>query len=299
MTQEGIERPISLWNDTYIGRVERDLSFSLTAHEPAAQEYFIDLCDRLEASHLVETHRRELTCWPRHFKRWVEEEKSRVSWPIESAEADGQFFYELLGEWLRTEQGIKARYERQIFVHENRLRFMWIGADTTVSDADLAEVKEPVFNQWEMLIQSERALAPIELRQMFQSSPTWPWFTMGPALHQSTYAGVLISFVFCFIILLQATHNIKISCASIFAMTAVWLTNMAVMQLNGWRLGITESIAIVVQIGLSVDYVVHLAEEYSHSRRPTRAEKVQKSFEAISVSMLSGAATTIGSMLSL
>lgn len=109
---------------------------------------------------------------------------------------------------------------------------------------------------------------------MFQSSPSWPWFTMELSLWHSTYNGVLVSFAFCCIIILIVTHNILITVASLFSMTVVWLSNMTMMSLHGSPLGITESIAIVVQIGLSIDYVVHLAEDYSHSRRQTRAEKV-------------------------
>ena len=81
---------------------------------------------------------------------------------------------------------------------------------------------------------------------MFQSSPTWPWFTMETALYNSTYRGVVISFFFCFVILLVATENYLISFASLFAMIAVWLSNMALMSLYGLSLGISESIAIVV-----------------------------------------------------
>lgn len=37
------------------------------------------------------------------------------------------------------------------------------------------------------------------------------------------------------------------------------------MEISGWSLGITESIAVVILIGMSVDYVVHLANHYVES----------------------------------
>jgi predicted RND superfamily exporter protein len=43
------------------------------------------------------------------------------------------------------------------------------------------------------------------------------------------------------------------------------LTELAIMVLNGWEFGISESTGIVVVIGLSVDYVVHLSAAYMHS----------------------------------
>jgi hypothetical protein len=37
---------------------------------------------------------------------------------------------------------------------------MWIGVDTIVREDDRAKLKEPVFAQWEELINDERNLAP-------------------------------------------------------------------------------------------------------------------------------------------
>ena len=35
------------------------------------------------------------------------------------------------------------------------------------------------------------------------------------------------------------------------------------MVLNGWEMGVSESIGVVLLIGLSVDYVFHLASHFS------------------------------------
>ena len=62
--------PISMWNDTMIGRIERDRSFSLTVHRPQSQKYLVDMCERLSVkSFAVDT---SLKCWPLEFKTWFE-----------------------------------------------------------------------------------------------------------------------------------------------------------------------------------------------------------------------------------
>lgn len=38
------------------------------------------------------------------------------------------------------------------------------------------------------------------------------------------------------------------------------------MYWNGMQLGVSESIAIVVLIGFSVDYIIHLSADYMHSK---------------------------------
>lgn len=46
---------------------------------------------------------------------------------------------------------------------------------------------------------------------------------------------------------------------SIISVAIVLVSVVAVMVNQGWQLGANESIAVVILIGLSVDYVVHLA----------------------------------------
>lgn len=70
---------------------------------------------------------------------------------------------------------------------------------------------------------------------------------------------------------------------------------VAIMVLKGWQLGVSESIAMVIIIGFSVDYVVHLAAHYVHCTTPSRYEKSTESVAAMGVSIFSGAMTTLGS----
>ena len=57
----------------------------------------------------------------------------------------------------------------------------------------------------------------------------------------------------------------------------------------------SESLCMVMMIGFSVDYVVHLSAEYIHSAEKERSKKMQSAFTTMGVSILSGAITTFGS----
>lgn len=63
----------------------------------------------------------------------------------------------------------------------------------------------------------------------------------------------------------------------------------------GWELGVAESIAIVILIGMSVDYVVHLANHYVESVYPDRYRRMKMALKDLGISIISGASTTIGS----
>ena len=55
-----------------------------------------------------------------------------------------------------------------------------------------------------------------------------------------------------------------------------------------------ESINLTLVVGLSVDYVVHLAEGYSRSTHTNRLGRLHDSLAEVGISVLSGACTTLG-----
>ena len=72
--------------------------------------------------------------------------------------------------------------------------------------------------------------------------------------------------IFSFVILLFATRNIIVAILCILSVAVVIVSVVAIMVLKGWDLGVSESISVVIMIGLSVDYVVHLGADYTHSK---------------------------------
>jgi len=72
-------------------------------------------------------------------------------------------------------------------------------------------------------------------------------------------------------------------------------TVVSVMVFQGWQLGISESIGVVILIGFSVDYVVHLSSHYIHSAQKERGNRMQDSYYEMGATILGGSITTIGS----
>jgi len=69
---------------------------------------------------------------------------------------------------------------------------------------------------------------------------------------------------------------------------------MGVFHLNGQQFGTIESISVVVLIGFSVDYIVHFAADYMHSKEDGRDDKMRQSLRQMGVSIFSGYVTTFG-----
>merc|ERR1712166_906983 len=69
---------------------------------------------------------------------------------------------------------------------------------------------------------------------------------------------------------------------------------MAFIGWCGWKLGVLEAVVLVMVIGLSIDYTVHLSDAYLENEKKTREERTQAMLTHLGESVLSGAISTIG-----
>merc|ERR1712187_225243 len=103
----------------------------------------------------------------------------------------------------------------------------------------------------------------------------------------------------CFVVLLIATQNVIIS---FYAVSSVGMIVLCVLgfckEPMGYALGLGESIAGVIVIGYSVDYVVHLAHMYGeavHYGYEKRQDRAEFAIRNMGTTVFAGAITTAGS----
>ena len=104
-----------------------------------------------------------------------------------------------------------------------------------------------------------------------------------------------IASILCFLILLIATRNIVQAFISLLCVTLIIVSVLSIEYALGWEIGVSESLSMVILIGFSVDYVVHLSSDYVHSAHRSRHDKMKQSYEEMGISILSGCCTTFGS----
>jgi len=68
---------------------------------------------------------------------------------------------------------------------------------------------------------------------------------------------------------------------------------LAVVAYSGWELGSAESVGVVVCVGFAVDYVVHLAAHFIHSKHSDRNTRVRESLRELGISIVGGSVTTV------
>ena len=140
------------------------------------------------------------------------------------------------------------------------------------------------------------ATAPDGLKNVYQEAGLfWAWMRSEKAFYDGVRQGVSISAILAFAIMLISTQNILIATYAIISVLWIVLTVVGVMVMNGYQLGVSESIAMVIIIGFSVDYVVHLGAHYVHKKSPDRTDRTSDALGAMGVSIFSGAVTTFGS----
>ena len=175
---------------------------------------------------------------------------------------------------------------------------MRITAQSIGESRDSRVQKIPIRDAWDEYVKvfAEDPKTPEGLRILYQEADVfWAWMQTEEAFFVGVMTGVSISGCLAFLILLVATRNVLISFYAIKSVVFIVMCVVAVMVLQDWQLGVSESIAMVIIIGFSVDYVVHLAAHYVNCTEKSRYGRATDSISAMGVSIFSGAVTTFGS----
>jgi predicted RND superfamily exporter protein len=107
------------------------------------------------------------------------------------------------------------------------------------------------------------------------------------------FQGIGVSLSFAFIILLVMTANFYVSLLSILCITSIILTLLGATKALGWKFAMIESTCVIIFIGISVDYVVHLCHQYVHSVEPLRYGRTKAAYRQMGQTILAGALTSI------
>ena len=95
---------------------------------------------------------------------------------------------------------------------------------------------------------------------------------------RNTFAGMFCSLLFAFLVLLGVTRNYIVSCFAILTISCIMGSMMAVIYEMGDGIGISQGLSIIVFVGFSVDYVVHMCHQYLESVYEDRERRVNYAF---------------------
>lgn len=89
----------------------------------------------------------------------------------------------------------------------------------------------------------------------------WAWLVSQQELVRSALSGMGLSFAMAFLVLNVATGNVITAILSTLTVAGVMSMSLGIgiVGIMDWPLGISESISVVILIGFSMDYVLHIA----------------------------------------
>ena len=101
------------------------------------------------------------------------------------------------------------------------------------------------------------------------------WSVTQVSLQANAVQGMLFTAGLAFLVLLLSTCNWLLSLYAMLGVVGVISSVFLVVNLLGWEFGIPEALALIVIIGFSVDYVLHIGTHYvSANSRATATPKV-------------------------
>ncbi|KAL4238405.1 hypothetical protein ACF0H5_003114 [Mactra antiquata] len=181
----------------------------------------------------------------------------------------------------------------------NKIKYIAIQVNTTLKVQTLGYAEGiPIMNKWEDFVNSEMKQMPNGMKNAFQTTTyIWHWLIVSEMLARNAVYGIIIGVSLALPILIIATRNIITGFLATFSMCCSTVCVIGVIPLGGWKLGVLESLNMCMVVGLTVDYVVHLAEGYTLSLHKDRSARLRDMLDEMAVSVFFGACTTLGASM--
>ncbi|XP_077990897.1 protein dispatched-like [Glandiceps talaboti] len=187
-------------------------------------------------------------------------------------------------------------------VFGTRLKYVAFKVTTSLSHGSVGyERGMEILDAWETFVNNEMEKMPPSVANGFQctcdNQNLWHWIKVQKTLADSAIQGIILGIALAFPVLVLATQNIIIGSMATVSIGLTTCCVVGIIPMIGWKLGLLESLNLSLIVGLAVDYVVHLAEGYHLSPKEDRLGRLQDMLEHVGVSVISGAATTLGASL--
>jgi protein dispatched 1 len=283
-----------------IGTVVWDSNFDVSS--PAAQRTVIYMCDDLESSDLVLDGL--VQCFMKDYRDWriTNGKAFPAVFSVNDAVVQRQnFTNDLVAFAKETLQTTLVDLIGEDFIGvdpDGNLRFVSITASAAVRRFLPYATTKPVYDAFNALVFARNAnsTTPSSMSNAFQTAGVnWTRMVTEREFVANAVRGIAIALAVAFVVVMIATMNYVIALFCILTILAILACVTAIIVLQGWELGISESVAVVILVGISVDFNVHLASMYVHSFHVTRRAKMAEAFVEMGISILSGAITTFGS----
>jgi len=243
-----------------------------------------------------------LECFITEFQDWHKKNYNEVeTWDISRQQFEDRLFT-FRRDTKPKNNKITGSWKTQIGFVNKKLKFVRISFLSSLVLLHGVSAKKPVYLFAKKVANDFTSDAPVGLKHAFPEGPLFGfvWMTSQEGFVNGLLTGLAICFPIAFVVLWGATGNIILA---IYATVAIGSVVCSVLgfchAMMGWALGVAESVAGIIVIGFSVDYIVHMAHMYTEAEEKTgatsRIDRFTYAAEKMGGTIIGGAITTSGS----
>ena len=231
-------------------------------------------------------------CFIEDFKDWLGTQK-QMQFPVAANEFD-----RLIQEFAIYNEvdDVKSKGRRDLSRHnlgfkDGKLRYFKINFKARgIQDLSHSHAVQ-VYEYWDQFIQNVNKDLGSNAFQL--AGRAWPDLIMRRSFFSNAMQGMVFGLSFSAVVLLLSTKSLYLSFFSLLSIFNVLLTMTIPMYALDWKFGLTESICMIVFIGLSVDYILHISHALAISEEPTRYLKTKQAVGQMTSTILCGAITSM------
>eukprot|EP01064_Diplonema_japonicum_P006047 TRINITY_DN13_c0_g1_i9.p1 TRINITY_DN13_c0_g1~~TRINITY_DN13_c0_g1_i9.p1 ORF type:complete len:1041 (+),score=286.38 TRINITY_DN13_c0_g1_i9:142-3264(+) len=244
-----------------------------------------------------------IDCFLIDFKKHVDANDTALWNKITGPGAKGGQFFDMLVLWLEDPKVLsmwKPYIHAELVDGTPQVRFISTELKLTVESSNIdPDDGKALWNTWEDWFNDQYNSEPCKSVAAqaggFQSSLDFIY--VRAKLVEEALSGIYFSIGLAFAVLTLATTNILVAFFAVLVISCVVVCTMGMTVVLGWKLGILESVGLVMVPGLSVDFVAHLAEAYIESESHDREGRVRDMLARVGISVVSGAISTLGASM--
>jgi len=187
------------------------------------------------------------------------------------------------------------------FSQDLSIKYCMVKANSTMKQGFYPASKVNMFyDRWHNFVNGRNEEAKkLQLKGMDVDQTANPWvYAHTQSIYiSSTIEGAMFSLGLAAIVLFASTGNLLITIFAMCNLIGVCSCILGCCFIIGWELGSIEAICLTILVGLSVDYVVHLANAYTESHELTREKRTFSMLAEMGHTVIAGAVTSVGASL--
>jgi len=237
--------------------------------DPWAQRRLVEACD-VERENLKIARRH---CWIKDFRDWWLQTNGN-EWPLrESDDID----------WQVAQATVVNSQVSDLLLSD----YLWWGTDGLLKatsltfyldvDADVgSDVGFAVMDAWDAYLADFNSAAEDAIKGALQTSNVWVRIEAEEVILQSTMLTVILSLCLVFFGIMVFTRSMHLAFIVLATVASIIICLFFFMVgVAGWKVGAVEVMCLIIFMGISVDYALHVAHKY-HSCKIQAVEVVEE-----------------------